>query len=203
MRSLVGSLVILIALAAGCGGDDSAPPASKAPPPGVQNRTVAADYGQIYVYDPAVEQAGPQTEDDNSLLRSLDDAYDSGRFVGYDGGLVNIVTPSQYNSRAALRLEVVQRPPRLDAKRWDHMVEVPLPVPSGTLVFEASGGGPSTEATVRPATYRARISGRSFRAGVGEIEGHERYRIQLWPAPTSPPRLVKKWPGYAALAAAR
>jgi hypothetical protein len=33
-------------------------------------------------------------------------------------------------------------------------------------------------------------------AGAGEIEGHESYRLQLWPAEEADPALVKYWPGY-------
>ena len=30
----------------------------------------------------------------------------------------------------------------------------------------------------------------------GEIEGHESYRLQLWPAEEAPPELIKYWPGF-------
>ena len=161
---------------------------------------VESDYGQIYVYDPGLSAEASltteDTEDDNQLTRALDDAYESRRFVGYDTGLVDILTPSQYNPKARLRLEIGSGEPLLDAAEWDHVVDVPLPVPSGTIVFEASGGGAQIEAAVPPEVYRARLSGRGYRAGVGEIEGAEEYLVQLWPAPETPPKLVKYWPGW-------
>jgi hypothetical protein len=98
------------------------------------------------------------TEDDNQLLRALDDASETRRFVGYDTGLVDILTPSQYNPKASLRLEIGSGPPPLETADWEHVVEVPLPVPSGRLMFEASGGGRQIETTVPAAVYRARIS---------------------------------------------
>ncbi|MDP9492354.1 MAG: hypothetical protein M3P42_09200 [Actinomycetota bacterium] len=163
----------------------------------VQELVVASDYGQIYVGDPeGLDETSPQTEEDNSLQRSLDDAHESRRFVGYDGGTVNILTPSQYNWTAPLRLEVFEEPPPLDADGWDHIAEVPLPAPSGKLYFQASGGGTLHETMISPGIYRARISGRDFVAGVGEIEGRESWRIQLWPAEESEPSLLKYWDGW-------
>jgi hypothetical protein len=163
----------------------------------VRELTIASDYGQIYVGDyGGWDETLPQTEEDNSLQRSLDDAYESRRFVGYDGGILNILTPSQYNFEAPLRLEVFDASPPLDTDYWDHVAEAPLRVLSGKLVFEASGGGTPHETTVPPAVYRARVSGRDFIAGVGEIEGRESWRIQLWPADEAPPTLVKYWDGW-------
>lgn len=166
----------------------------------VQELHVESDYGQIYVYDPGLTAEASldtqDTEDDNQLMRALDDAYDTRRFVGYDTGLVDILTPSQYNPKAPVRLEVGSGAPPLDTDDWEHVVEVPLPVPSGRLAFEASGGGAPIETTVPPAVYRARISCRGYRSGVGEIEGAEEYLLQLWPAPEAEPALLKSWPGW-------
>ena len=166
--------------------------------PIVRELIVAADYGQIYICDPQTQEVPNPTddEDDNVALRALDDAYGSRRFVGYDGGFVDVITPSQYNWKAPLRLEVHAAPPPLDADDWDHIVEVPLPAPSGMLLFQASGDGPRTEVMVPPAIYRARISGRNYVLAPDAIEGGETYRVQLWPASESPAELVKYWPGW-------
>jgi hypothetical protein len=166
--------------------------------PLVQQLTVEADYSQIYVYDAneSVEDAGIQTEDDNSLLRALDDAYESRRFVGYDRGLLDIITPSQYNPQVPIRLEIHESVPPLDLADWDHVADVPLPVPSGTIAFQASGGGRLIEAEIPPGIYRARVSGRGFRTDA--FEGEESFRLQLWPEPNSEPKLLKYWSGYDA-----
>lgn len=160
---------------------------------------VASDYGQIYIYDPASQQdesADVTDEESSPIFRAMEDASESRRFVGYAKGLVDVLTPSQYNWKAPMRVEVGDAPPPLDTDEWDHVVEVPLPVPSGTLCFEASGGGQAIETQVPAGTYRARLSGRGYVAGVGEIEGHESYRLQLWPAPETEPLLIKYWSGY-------
>ena len=97
-----------------------------------------------------------------------------------------------------MRVEVSDEPPPLDLNEWDHVVEVPLTVPSGMLHFEASGGGATVKTGIPPGVYRARLSGRGYLAGVGKIEGHESYQLQLWPAKEAKPRLIKYWHGYDA-----
>jgi hypothetical protein len=189
--SICGAL-FLVGTAGGAGSDRNADGR-----PLVQDLEVQADYGQIYIYDPQTQIWDENaTEDDNLLQRALDDASESRRFVGYDGGLVDLLTPSQYNWKVPMRIEVSDEPPPLDAEAWDHIVEAPLPVPSGRLYFEASGGGTPIETQIPAGTYRARLSGRGFVAGAGEIEGHESYRLQLWPAEKAKAALVKYWRGY-------
>jgi hypothetical protein len=164
----------------------------------VRPRTrVQSDYGQLYIYDSqALVDDSDWTEDDNPLARALEDGYRGRRFVGYDHSLVDVLTPSQYNWNAPMRIEVSDDEPPLELDGWDHVVEVPLPVPSGTLAFEASGGGIPRQTEIPKGSYRARISGRGFVSGAGEIEGHESYRLQLWPAPESAPKLIKYRAGY-------
>jgi hypothetical protein len=192
---VIGALVLLVS---GCGDESTGSSVSRAPL--VRELTVQSDYGQIYIYDYEAETwQDADTEENNPLMRALNDASDSRRFVGYDNGLVDLITPSQYNWKAPMRIEVTNSRPPLDAAGWDHVVEVPLPLPSGRLTFEASGGGTPIETRVPPNTYRARISGRGYVAGAGEIEGHESYRLQLWPAEEAPPRLIKYWPGFDAM----
>ena len=74
-----------------------------------------------------------------------------------------------------MRIEVSQAPPESDAESWDHMVELPLPVPSGRLVFQASGGAAPVETHIPTGNYRARFSGRGYVIGAGEIEAHVRH----------------------------
>ena len=121
--------------------------------PLVQELEVEADYGQIYIYDPQTQLPDEETsEDDDPLQRAMDDAYESRRFVGYASGLVDVVTPSQYNWKAPMRIEVSDTPPASDLEAWDHVVEVSLPVPSGTLVFQSSGGANRSRRRYHPAT---------------------------------------------------
>jgi hypothetical protein len=128
--------------------------------PLVRELEIESDYGQIYIYDPDTQLADDALfEDDNPLERAMDEAYHSRQFVGYDTGLVVVITPSQYNFHAPMRIEVADAAPSLDADEWDHVVETPLPVPSGRLIFEASGGGRPIETQIPPGTYRARVCG--------------------------------------------
>jgi len=186
----------LILLVSACGGGNAE--RSAGGPSLVRELHIESDYGQIYIYDPETQMVADAdwSEENNPLQRAADDAHDSRRFVGYDSGLVDVLAPSQYNWKAPMRIEVSDGPPALDADAWDHVVEVPLPVPSGRLSFEASGGGTPIETKIPVGTYRARFSGRGYVAGAGEIEGHESYRLQLWPAEESEPTLVKYWAGY-------
>jgi hypothetical protein len=182
-----------VVVASACGEHDERGGASSV----VRELQVESDYGQIYIYDPQTQIPDEDaTEDDNQLQRAMNDGYESRRFVGYDTGLVDLITPSQYNSNASMRIEVSEDAPPLDSTDWDHVVEVPLPVPSGTLCFQASGGGTPVETRIPPGLYRARLSGRDYVAGTGEIEGHESYRLQLWPAEEAEPRVIKYWQGY-------
>jgi hypothetical protein len=164
--------------------------------PFVLDLSVEADHGQVYVYDPGTQADMPDDLYEEQLERSLADAYSSRRLVGHDRGLVDIVTPSQFNWKLPMRIEVWDTEPPLDLDAWDHAAEVPLPVPSGTLCFQASGGGEPIEAQIPSGDYRARVSGRGFVAGVGEIEGAESYLLQLWPSDDAEPALVKYWEGY-------
>jgi hypothetical protein len=165
--------------------------------PLAQELEVEADYGQIYIYDPETQLPHEDaSEDDDPLQRAMEDAYESRRFVGYARGLVDVITPSQYNWKAPMRIEVSDTPPASDVETWDHVVDVSLPIPSGKLVFQSSGGGKQIETEIPPGYYRARLSGRGYVAGIGEIEGRESYRLQLWPAEEAEPQLVRYWHGY-------
>ena len=132
--------------------------------PLVQNLEVETDYGQIYIYDPQTQLPDEgASEDDDPLQRAMDDAYESRRFVGYANGLIDVVTPSQYNWKAPMRIEVSDEPPPLDLDEWDHVVEMTLPVPSGTLHFEAfwrrcARGDWHSVGPVSRSTIRTRLS---------------------------------------------
>jgi hypothetical protein len=98
---------------------------------------VCIDYCQVYIYDEAAPGADLATD---SVLRALDDAWDSGRTVGAHGGLIDLCAPVQWNFNALMRLEVRSAEPTGDSRDWDHVVDIDLDVPSGRLSFAASGG---------------------------------------------------------------
>src|SRR5512133_493803 len=80
----------------------------------VRELHVASDYGQIYIYDPETQQdewADVYDEESSAIFRAMDDASKSRRFVGYAKGMVDVLTPSQYNWKAPMRVEVSDAPP--------------------------------------------------------------------------------------------
>jgi hypothetical protein len=186
-------LGMLVLLASACGGGTHS---SAAGPSVVRELHVEAGSGQIYIYDPKTQADEEATEADNPLVRAMEDGYKSRRFVGSYHGVIDVITPSQASRKVPLRIEVSNEPPPLDADKWDHIVELPLQVPSGKLFFVASGGGTPTTATIPPGTYRGRLSARGLVAGTGENAGHDSYRVQLWPSRDKRRVLVKYWRGY-------
>jgi hypothetical protein len=158
---------------------------------------VAADYGQIYIYTAAMEFP---TDDGNPYNDALDDGSDSGRFVGVVPGLIDLMTPGQWNFETPMRLEVWTAEPPDDRDAWDHEVDVDLDVPDGELVFEASGGGTPHPTRIPPGSYRVRVSGTGFtELGFAGAEGDDSYRLRLWPRDDdTAPMLRKRWPGWDA-----
>jgi hypothetical protein len=180
-------LGVLMCLAAACGGNTHSSAGGGRPSTGggghsssvrpvVRQLAVDAKSAQIYVYDPKSQADEEASEAENPLVRAKEDAYKSHRFVGYDSGVLDLITPNEGSRRVALRIEVSRSRPPLEAAGWDQIAEVPLPAPSGRLFVVPAGGGVPLKATIPPGRYRARISGRRSAARV------ESYRLQLWPS---------------------
>jgi hypothetical protein len=164
----------------------------------VRELIVRADHGQIYIYSPQVVAAADAGgEPGNVYLDALEDATSSRRFVGAAGGLVDLMTPGQWNWRTPVRIEVWASEPPDSVADWDHEVDIDLDVPDGHLVFEASGGSGMVTTEIAAGRYRARVSGRGFaQAGAAGAAGDDSYRLQLWPrSENTLPALRKTWPG--------
>lgn len=160
---------------------------------------VSADHGQIYIYSPgAFGETADEFGDDSPYLTALDDAEDSRRFVGAAGGIIDLLTPGQWNWETPMRVEVWNVEPADDMSGWDHEVDADLDVPDGQLVFEGSGDGPSHTTEVPAGRYRARVSGRGFTyLGHAGAEGDDSYRLRLWQRTAdTEPVLRKSWPGW-------
>jgi hypothetical protein len=157
---------------------------------------VRADYGQIYIETSANEDDG--WPDDDPYTGALDDALDSGRFVGVRLGLIDLMTPGQWNWNTPVRIEIWSGEPSEDLHAWDHEVDADLDVPDGWISFAASGGGTPQRTDIPPGTYRVRISGRGFTAlGRAGAEGDDSYRLRLWLTDhAADPQLRKRWPGW-------
>jgi TonB family protein len=177
-------------------------------PEGSMSLTVVADYSQIYIYDSARldserrRQFFADREKDvygDALQDALADGIKSRRFVGTSRGLIDLMTPGQYNFKTPMLVEVRQHEPGDDRQEWDHEVDLDLDIPSGVLLFEGSGGSGIQRIKVPPGRYRARVSGRGFVAlGFAGANGNDSYRLRLWPRQEdTEPVLRKSWPGWA------
>ena len=148
-----------------------------------QDLTIAADYGQFYVFDEAALQAdSSQGFDDSPEGLSLDDAVQSGRFVGrWGASYLNVLTPGQWNFELPLRIELHDAEPGADLDVWQHVVDVDLDLPTGQVLMVASGGGK-----------------RGFtELGAAGADGDYDWRLQLWPrAEEAEPQLRRRWAGW-------
>jgi hypothetical protein len=168
-----------------------------------RNLVVAADFGQISVYSaPADDDARqPLGEPDRRFLLAMNDAFESGRYIGtYGREVVSLVTPGQWNWQTPLRLEVWPVRPPVDASGWDHEVDVDLDVTADRLCFLPGGWSGEPVTTDVPAgKYRARISGRGFELVATGADVEDSYRLQLFPRRRdTAPSVRKQWPGWDA-----
>jgi len=161
-----------------------------------QELSFVYDYGQVYLYDAAAAASV-------DFLAALDDSARTGLTVGVAGALVDLLLPLQWNFSAPLVFETVDGDPALDLDDWEHVVEFALPLPTGRLLLEGSGGSGQLDIEVPPGAYGARWSGRGF-PPVGEYvpgeSSRDSYRLQLWAAHVDEPlRELKRWSGYDVL----
>ncbi|XVQ06579.1 hypothetical protein ACQP1W_28450 [Spirillospora sp. CA-255316] len=164
-----------------------------------QDLVVAADHGQIYIYSQIEWPDDPET--DNLYLEALDDALDSRRYVGASRGLIDLITPGQWNWETPMRVEVWTGEPPSDTAGWDHEVDIDFDAPTGGIVFEPSGGSTRIKGARLPAgRYRMRVSGRGFGDPSTNSPKADSYRLQLWSRfQDSPPALRRRWPHWVLL----
>jgi hypothetical protein len=180
---------------AGCKAARKAPAASIAD----TARPVVARELPMSVWDGLLTLSDPQAigEDVDSSLLALDAAAASELQVGSAGCAVVALRPGQQTD-TPLRLELWGAEPPDDRGRWQHEVDVDLPLSSGTLCFDTSEGPAGNCATVPPGRYRARLSARLLEtARDGWFDGEDRWRLRLWPsAQNRPIALRKAWSGW-------
>lgn len=132
---------------------------------------VRADYGQIYIESSANEDDG--WPDDDPYNGALDDAVDSGRFVGVRPGLIDLMTPGQWNWNTPVRVEIWSDEPPDDRHAWDHEVDADLDVPDGWISFAGSGGGIPERTDIPPGSYRVAVADPSPSSAINhEYTGH-------------------------------
>ena len=157
---------------------------------------VEINHGQVYIYSDPPWRTDPNEA--NAMPRALDDAQNSGRYVGLSSGLVDLVVPTKWNFNAPMRVETWTAEPEADDDSWDNVVDVDLDVTDDTLNFQGSGGRPPIPCEVPSGAYRARIAGRGYDQLRADVEGMDTYRLQFWPrASNSPPTLRKSWAGWS------
>ncbi|WP_433268230.1 hypothetical protein ACQPZF_03710 [Actinosynnema sp. CS-041913] len=156
---------------------------------------VEINYSQVYIYSVAPWENDPNGH--NAVVDALNDAHESGRHVGLASGLVDVLTPAEWNFAAPMRVETWEAEPPADFDNWDHVVDVDLDIPNGKLIFEGSGGRPPIPCDVPPGRYRARLAGRGYDLTKAGTEGMDAYRVQLWPRTSDDaPSLRKSWSGW-------
>jgi hypothetical protein len=149
----------------------------------VHTLSVPVEHGQILLGD-AVEGDPDAVED------ALDDAIDSGRYVGAAGGLVDIMTPVADSTGTPVTVEEWATEPPDDRGDWDHEVDLDLDLPSGRVEVQLTTGQIEDGVVTLTAAgaRRLRVSAR-FAPDV--------YRLRLWPRTVDAPPVVRlAWPGW-------
>jgi hypothetical protein len=151
------------------------------PPTLVADTEIYASHMQFYVAAADGEQRTDIVWDGGGLERHL----------GVAEGVIAVGTVGYCD--VPVVVEVWDEHAPLDLDGWDHVVEASLEVSSGRVVL---GGveGPADLAPldVAPGTYRVRSSAAGL-DDADELDGGDRYRIQLWPADAAEPEVVKWW----------
>jgi hypothetical protein len=142
---------------------------------------VYASHHQFYVVDERSEPSGGDVWDGHGLERHL----------GVADGIVAVGTIGY--TFLPVVLELWDEEPPLDLGDWDHVVEARLDVASGRVGLQGVEGPAELDPLeVEPGTYRVRSSAAGL-ADADELDGGDRYRVQLWPAPAASPEVRKWW----------
>jgi hypothetical protein len=147
--------------------------------------TLFADYFQFYVQDETASGDLSQSWNEEATTRLLAVAPGT---IGV-GTVRNVDVP--------VVLEIHDREPDDDLVAWDHVVEAELNVASGQIVIAGcTDYFPDAMRVEVPAGgYRARVSyGALGTLSEDGLSGDDRYRVQLWPGPSTPVRVVKQRP---------
>lgn len=157
---------------------------------------IFADYHQVYLED-SHAQAGVGEDPDqrvaaiDALVAQVLSPEALARHVGVAPGALCVLTAR--NTTVPVTIEVRAQPPTDELSGWDQVVEASLDVPSGCLVLHGpTDYFPSApRLTVTPDTYRVRVYfGGLETVSPDQLEGHDHYRLVLWPAPAREPTIL-------------
>ena len=132
-----------------------------------------ADYFQFYLQD----------ESANGNLESWSEEAVA-RFLAIPPGSIGVGTVRNMN--VPVSVEVLDVEPEPDFTSWYHVTECSLDVPTGRIVLAGCTDyfPDAARIEVPPAVYRARIPyGALDTVSANGLDGDDRYRVQLWPAP--------------------
>ncbi|MEV7519294.1 hypothetical protein [Streptomyces sp. NPDC091371] len=152
--------------------------------------TLFADYFQIHVTDADADGDLSDAWTDQAVADHLAVTREA---LGI-GTAVNV--------NVSVTVVVLPREPGDDSSDFDHVVEAGLDVTSGRLMVLGCTDYAPDAATfeIPPGWNRVRVSRSNLaRAAEADIDSDEspetteRIRIQVWPAPQSPAKIIKRW----------
>jgi hypothetical protein len=145
--------------------------------------TLFADYFQFYIQDESAEADLSAAWTEEAVERML----------AVEAGVVGIGTAR--NMHVPVSVEVLDAAPPPDLARWEHVVDCTLVTRGAKLAIAGCTDylPDAARIAVAPGTYRVRASyaGLDTLSDDG-LEGQDRYRLQLWPAPAIGVTVVKQ-----------
>lgn len=142
-----------------------------------------ADHFQFHIWDEAL---------DADLSESwTQDACD--RMLAMNGDVIGVGTAR--NMTVPVDLEVFESPPPVSLVSWDQVNECSTNVPSGRLVIMGCTElyDDALRVLILPGAYRVRLSyGKLDEVTDDGLDGNDHYRVQLWPAPLEPLKVLKQ-----------
>lgn len=143
----------------------------------VNKFNIFADYSQFYLLDGEIQPLYPEDISEQDVER---------RFKTIPN-LVALytVTPAE----VTLTVDMIPSEPEQSLETWEHVVEVPLDLPSGLLLIAGCTDYlpdcPIVEVT--PGAYAVRVHGRKLNGG-----DREEYLALLWPSTGIVPKVLKQ-----------
>ena len=142
---------------------------------------IYASHHQFYVVDAESDYRADLVWDGRGLERH----------IGVADGIVAVGTIGY--TFLPVSVEVWDEAPALDVDGWDHVGEASLRVGFGRLgLHGVEGPADMAPLDVTPGWYRVRSSAAGL-DGADEMEGGDRYRVQIWRAPAAEPEVLRWW----------
>lgn len=143
---------------------------------------VFADYFQFYLRDEGERPEAPIDYTEEDVGRRIKAAP-----------FVIVVQPVR-NMTVPVEVEVGDAPPGALLDGWDHVAEASIELPSGRLEIHECTGESIDILSISPGTYRARAYfGGLDTLSPDRLDGDDRYRIVMWPAPFAPVEVLKQY----------